>query len=407
MEENSVKGETGGLRGGQADWEPNSPPPLHPPYKSDPYQRLAKFLDRLPAGFPSTQSGVELRILRKLFTPEEADLVTHLTLIEEEARVVAFRSWQPVEAVTRSLDDLEQRGLIAASRRPGKPPRFSVSQFVVGFWEGQVNRLDRELVELFEEYLPHFVETGPWIQAMPQLRTIPVGESIPVTSEVLPYERAEEILRRNTDFAVVNCICRQEQEILGKRCDKPMETCMILGPTAASAADSGTARRLSLDEALAVLALAEEKGMVLQPANSQDPIFLCTCCPCCCGILRSLKLQERPADLVANAFIARHDPDVCAECGACVPRCPMDALTDADGTTTHHPERCIGCGLCVSACPSGALSMVRKPAGETPSIPRNTVDAYLRLGQLRDRLFLAKMAGVLVRSTIERVIAPR
>ena len=27
-------------------------------------------------------------------------------------------------------------------------------QFVVGFWEGQVDRLDRELVEMFEEYLP-------------------------------------------------------------------------------------------------------------------------------------------------------------------------------------------------------------------------------------------------------------
>ena len=40
----------------------------------DIYQRLAQHLDNLPGGFPPTESGVELRILRRLFTPEEAEL---------------------------------------------------------------------------------------------------------------------------------------------------------------------------------------------------------------------------------------------------------------------------------------------------------------------------------------------
>ena len=37
-----------------------------------PYQRLAERLDALPNGFPPTADGVELRLLAKLFTPEEA-----------------------------------------------------------------------------------------------------------------------------------------------------------------------------------------------------------------------------------------------------------------------------------------------------------------------------------------------
>ena len=54
----------------------------------DIYQRLAKHLDKLPGGFPSTESGVELRLLRRLFTPEQAELAPHLTLIPEEPRLV-------------------------------------------------------------------------------------------------------------------------------------------------------------------------------------------------------------------------------------------------------------------------------------------------------------------------------
>ncbi|MDH4007578.1 MAG: hypothetical protein OEU35_05915, partial [Desulfuromonadales bacterium] len=55
------------------------------------YQKLAIHLDNLPGGFPATESGVEQRILRRLFTPEEAELAVHLELIEESPRVVAYR----------------------------------------------------------------------------------------------------------------------------------------------------------------------------------------------------------------------------------------------------------------------------------------------------------------------------
>ena len=36
------------------------------------YRKLQQHLDRMPVGFPATESGVEIRILRQLFTPEEA-----------------------------------------------------------------------------------------------------------------------------------------------------------------------------------------------------------------------------------------------------------------------------------------------------------------------------------------------
>lgn len=36
------------------------------------YRKLQHQLDTLPIGFPATNSGVEIRLLKFLFTPEEA-----------------------------------------------------------------------------------------------------------------------------------------------------------------------------------------------------------------------------------------------------------------------------------------------------------------------------------------------
>jgi ferredoxin len=371
---------------------------------SDIYEQLAKFLDELPAGYPPTQSGVELRILRKLFSEEDAELFLHLSLIAVEPAVVAYRAQQPLEQVAHRLEEMELKGLISGERKPGKTTKFSVNQFIVGFMEEQVDHMDRELVGLVEEYLPIFFKQGPWTK-VPQIRTIPIGVSIPIQSDVMPYERAEEIVQSHTKFAVRNCICRQGYELTERGCGKPLETCLSFDGGAEHTVYTGRGRMISKEEALGILKLAEEVGLVLQPSNSQDPIFICACCGCCCGVLRNLKLHEKPADLVANPYIARHDPELCSSCGVCTERCQMEAITLGSMSAELNQDRCIGCGLCVSTCSSGALSLVLKP--EQPAIPRDTVSNYLQLGQARDKLSTGRLAAQLVRSKIDSLMARR
>ena len=38
------------------------------------YHKLAKVLYTLPNGFPATKNVIEIKILKKIFPPEEADL---------------------------------------------------------------------------------------------------------------------------------------------------------------------------------------------------------------------------------------------------------------------------------------------------------------------------------------------
>ena len=56
---------------------------------SEVYENLAKHLDDLPGGFPATDSGVELRILKRLFTTQEAEVAQKLSMMPEPSSATA------------------------------------------------------------------------------------------------------------------------------------------------------------------------------------------------------------------------------------------------------------------------------------------------------------------------------
>jgi ferredoxin len=372
----------------------------------DVYRKLARHLDNLPGGFPPTESGVEQRILRRLFAPEDAELALSLTLIAEEPRVIAHRARIPVREAARRLEELAKKGLIFSYHREGKPPRYQAVQWVVGIWEHQVNNLDPGLVQDFDEYLSTAFDPDVW-KATPQLRTIPVGESIKTQVEVMAYERAEALVRAQEKIAVAPCICRRERKIAGEGCDKPEETCLIFGVGADYWVRNGMGRTIEQDEALAILVRAEEAGLVLQPGNQKESVNICCCCGCCCGVLRSVKRQPRPASLVASPFVAVLEADACEGCGLCETRCQMEAVWLDDGRAVLDPDRCIGCGLCVTTCPAEALSLARKPEAQQPTVPKDITETYIRLGRARGKMGMGDLAGMLIKSKVDRLLAPR
>ncbi len=370
----------------------------------DIYEKLAQHLDNLPAGYTRTESGVEMRILRRLFTPEEAELTLHLTLLSEEPRVVARRARKPVEEVAERLEEMAQKGLIYSSHRPGRTPRYAIHQFVIGFWEGQVDRLTPELVRDFEEYLPMFADLELWGQ-VPQLRTIPIGASVDATTAVMPYERAEEFVRSHSAIAIANCICRQEKRLLGEGCDKPLESCMTFGSAARHYVQIGRGRFISQDEAMSVLKRADEAGLVLQPTNAKEISVICMCCGCCCGVLQTVKRHPKPATIVASPFVAALDAELCNGCGVCETRCQMEAVRLDGDTAALDLDRCIGCGLCVTTCPTGALTLQRKPDSEQPHVSGTTTGTYIRLGRARGKMGIGELVSLAVKSQVDRLLA--
>lgn len=350
---------------------------------NDSYARLREHLDSLPAGFPPTESGVELRILKRLFTPEEAELACRVGMKFEKAETIAARAGIPEAETAERLASMARKGLIFSLEAPDTPSRYMAAQFVVGIWEYHVNDLDPELIRDVEEYLPALAPEA--FGRIPQLRTIPVGRSLDAGLEVLPYERAEELVRAQTKFLVAPCICRREHKIKHAGCDKLMEACLIFGWAAEYYARNGLGRFITLDETLTILKEAEAQGLVLQPSNAQEIVNICCCCGDCCQVLLHLKRLPAPALAAATPFVAELQPELCTGCGVCVERCQMDALHMEGETAALAPERCIGCGLCVSTCPGDALALKRKAPETLTPVPKNQREAFAWRGAARAR----------------------
>jgi ferredoxin len=195
--------------------------------------------------------------------------------------------------------------------------------------------------------------------------------------------------------------------LLGQGCDKPEESCLVLGSVADYIVQTGRGRRISQGEMLDILQRADESGLVLQPDNAQDPLFMCTCCGCCCGILRSLKRDPHPARMASSPFYARLDTTSCNGCGLCAKRCQMDAIRVCDEKAVLDEDRCIGCGLCVRTCPHDCLSLVHKPPAETPRVPKDHVRAVLQVAQARGRLGVRELVSLQIKSKLDRLMAPK
>ncbi|MDT8379467.1 MAG: 4Fe-4S binding protein [Desulfotignum sp.] len=343
------------------------------------FKDLARHLDNTPGGFPSTESGVELRILEQLFTPEEATLALCLVMMPEPVETIAQRAGKSAETILPVLKEMGEKGLILHIRKQGSDT-FMLLQFVVGIWEYQVNRLTKELISDFNEYVPYLMKAQEAHKTQ-QLRVVPVEKSINTQLNIMDHEHLENLVRSQSKILVAPCICRREHTMMGKGCGKMEESCLVFGGGAYIYESRGIGRTITADEAMDIVRKGAAQGLVAQPSNSVKPMNICLCCDCCCQILSNIKKNPAPARIVNSNFQADVDTDQCTGCQACEEICPMDAVTVTDDLAQVNTERCIGCGLCVTVCDFDAMSLTDKKEMERWDPPQTLVDTYIKIAR--------------------------
>ncbi|MFO7838348.1 MAG: 4Fe-4S binding protein [Desulfosalsimonadaceae bacterium] len=353
----------------------------------------------MPVGFPKTRSGVELRILRALFTPSEARLAVFLTHRCVPAETVFARAGQndargiSLEHCRRLLERMAARGSIFRKVSNGKAC-YGLVPFVIGMFEFQVNHLTRSFYEDTARYFREAYGLEYLSAPRAQMRVVPVEQSLHNDLHIATYDEIRQIIEQaDGRIGVAECICRKGKDLEGDPCRMTdrRELCLGFREYFDFYRQQGWFRPVTKEEAFSIVRQSESEGLVLQATNEQYPQAVCACCCCCCGILNTLKAIPNPADFAASNYHVRVDAEKCTGCGLCVGRCPMGAVSVAEKTAVVDYRRCIGCGVCVAGCPAGALYLEKNSRSRVP--PETTEDYYEALEREKSRL--AKTGTVL------------
>ena len=332
----------------------------------DVYQNLAHKLNEMPNGFPATKSGVELKILQKIFEPHEAEMALKIRTVPETAASIADRLGKPLAEMEITLDNMASKGQIACFKMSGQKMYIFIP-FVVGIYEFQLKRIDKELAKLFEEYEPMLLKAvGGYKPAY--TRVVPINSKISADLQINRYEDIRQLIDAANSFMLSECICRKEKALEGHPCEHTLEACLSFSKEE-NAYDSLPLQRgkvISKDKALEVLADAEKEGLVHCTYNVQDgQTFVCNCCSCSCGLMRGLKEFKVPHLLAKSNFVAIIDEESCESCGICKEeRCPMDAIMEENDVYSVWAERCIGCGVCAVTCPTESITLIKREVTE-------------------------------------------
>jgi Pyruvate/2-oxoacid:ferredoxin oxidoreductase delta subunit len=336
------------------------------------YRSLQRHLDGQAVGFPATRSGADIRLLRHLFTPEEAAVALCLSFRPApQDRIIAGAAKSfSAEKTVALLESAFRKGAIGWKMRDNAP-HWYVIPLVIGIYEAQDGNPSPEFLAVAGEFTKTMNYGRSFLSVKPsQMRTIPIGRSVTVDHSIATYDEIRSlILSSGGPFVILKCICREEQRIKGHACRQTsrLETCLGMGDMAAMTLRRNHGREITADEALDFLRQNEEDGLVLQPANERKAEFVCSCCGCCCGMLRFQKMLPNPVDFWSGNYYSTVNADSCIHCSLCVKRCQVNALEcTPPGAARVNKNRCIGCGLCVPTCPKKAISLIKKPVETVP-----------------------------------------
>ena len=231
------------------------------------YRLLQKRLDRNVTGAPD--SPTFMKILRLLYTPEEAEMARRIPSRPTPLSVLSGRLGIPGDELEDKLTGMAQRGVIFDLDRQGER-YFSLPPVVIGFFEYSFMRARddvpmAELASLFEEYMTaddRFARSV--FQKQTQLgRSLVREEALPEGdhTEILDWERASHIVTSASAIGLSLCACRHKASHLGHACDTPQETCLTFDHAAKAMIGSGHARPVTVEEAMRIIEQCKEIGL--------------------------------------------------------------------------------------------------------------------------------------------------
>ena len=353
------------------------------------YDHLVDAINNISAVIKFSKIDEFYSLLELMFTPEQAEVGSKMPAGPQTVEQVAETAGKSTEEAARILESMADCGKVYCTDAE-EDRTYTLLPLLPGSWEiqlmkGTMDEKSKKLAYLFEDYFKAVRDTpsrGMTTTTVPFSRVIPIAEEIEPETEILPYEVLDNYLDKIDTISVSHCYCRHEGDLVGNPCEKPKENCFNFGPFAKFLAGRGFGRLIDRAEAKKIMKEAEEAGLVHCSSNTTDTIgFVCNCCSCHCGIMRSMQTLDGIGMTAVSDFIIQLDEEECSACETCVDRCQVKAISMNDDMAEIDYSLCIGCGLCISTCPTEALSLVDRDEKVVP--PKD----YIELNRAQSAAF--------------------
>ena len=329
------------------------------------YHKLRECIDMYSIGFNETCSQVEIDLIKKIFTQEEAIMYMNLEEALKPVEKIAKKAGMNLEETEFLLNGMLKKGVVFVKKKNGKK-YYAAVPFLQGFFEhimilksNDPSEL-KEMAELFGRYMSKgFMPTGRTMRTIPLNVSIETNSKMPVSS----YDDAKKIIESKDRIGLFPCACASMGSATGVDCPPMREVCMVFDFQAEYGIEElGVGRWITREKALKILEHAREEGLVHQTGGDKRNVeVLCNCCADYCALLSKIKMFPEPSLLVVSNYLVHLDFDKCVACESCVDRCPMGAISAGEETVTVNLKRCIGCGVCTVTCPKESLTMQIKP----------------------------------------------
>ncbi|MBN1613732.1 MAG: ferredoxin family protein [Deltaproteobacteria bacterium] len=349
---------------------------------SDIYFKLADRINQFEGKIATVESF--LKILREMYTEEEAEFASNMPHGGFTAGELAQMFGKDEPAITERLKTMSDKGTIFNYLAETGQQKYELTPFFPGAIEyymlkrmekpGEIKRvldlssnIQGEVMELIAKLMAEDpAKAVELLTPSPHFRTLTIDESLPDVKEVLTYESASAMIDKETSFAAMICICRDQ---VGPNTSGPCQvkgvpeySCLSFGKIADFIVEHGfgRAKRITKQECKEILEACNKAGLVQNTNNFVDGLqFICNCCPCCCMVVKQAR-QFGPEVMINTAnFAPLVDESSCTGCGDCVDRCPLGVISLKNDVAVVNLSGCVGCGNCVPECPVGCISMVR------------------------------------------------
>ncbi len=312
--------------------------------------KWAKLADHVDACYlmprnPTNYEGfVLVRYFKKLLSEEECDLAMLVGKKPESTEQIALKMGVHPDEIKDKLWLLAEKGILFAEFA-GEKVYYHVPYWVPGIIEYTIGKyFDEETAQMFEDIVnllgPLTKYVSPDAGAM---RVVPVMKTVYAHPKSLTYEQVMTYLDQSDTFSAADCACRTSIQMLGKGCEHPVhDMCVQIGKEAEYYIRTGRGRPKTREEVIEILKKAEDTGCVhsvFEFGLSELPVgqstFICNCCSCGCAGLRIVKQYGAHVDTRSN-YKPKVDPEKCVACGACVEKCPANAVRLGDKLCTDY-----------------------------------------------------------------------